>query len=517
MNTLTIARSLSLAGLLLSFGQALAETTVVSEQARESTVLCTRDRTEQLRALSPDNQGSALRDEIRNFQELAEETLSMRAAAIDLYHELRAKLDKNKPLSGEDLMRLNRGATAMLEQREALLRISKKHECWLDFSIPADEARAQMQATGIAMSLSAALLLYDNYLSAISLYHSDSALRRHLNRDDKSFELREGQLNKIALSFASPNNRFRVRRGIQWFEDHGYGEIAATDNDYRYLVELIEQSPARNAVRTVRPVGFVGNVTSFLATTGLDTVLSLKDQGMFLPSMIFGNAVGLVESRKGKLDGQPAILEHVSSRLRAGDILLEKTPFRLTDSFIPGHWGHVAVWVGTPDESRALGIWDHPVVRKYHSEIEAGRGVVEALRAGVKMNTMRHFMNIDDLAVLRDQTIFEAQRIQVILQALRQVGKGYDFNFDVESTDRIVCSELVYHTFVHRQWPTAKALGRVTISPDNVARHSLPGDFLDVVVLFHDGKEVTDAPRDFMAGLLKAAPLSSRPAEVPAT
>ena len=172
---------------------------------------------------------------------------------------------------------------------------------------------------------------------------------------------------------------------------------------------------------------------------------------------------------------------------------------------------------GTPDELRALGIWEHPVVRKYHAEIEAGRGVVEALRAGVKMNTMRHFMNIDDLAVLRDQTIFETQRVQAILQALRQVGKGYDFNFDVESTDRIVCSELVYHTFVHREWPTAKALGRVTISPDNVALHSLPGDFLDVVVLFHDGKEITEAPGDFMAALLKAAPLSSRPPETPAT
>ena len=61
------------------------------------------------------------------------------------------------------------------------------------------------------------------------------------------------------------------------------------------------------------------------------------------------------------------------------------------------------------------------------------------------------------------------------------------------------------------------ALGRVTISPDNVALHSLPGDFLDVVVLFHDGKEITEAQRDFMAGLLKAAPLSSRPPETPAT
>ena len=120
MNALTITRSLSLAGLLFAFGPALAETTAVAEQQPESTVLCTRDRTEQLRALSPEDQGSALRDEIRNFQEFAEETLSTRAAAIDLYHELRGKLDKNKPLSGDDLMRLNHGATAMLAQREAL-------------------------------------------------------------------------------------------------------------------------------------------------------------------------------------------------------------------------------------------------------------------------------------------------------------------------------------------------------------------------------------------------------------
>ena len=31
---------------------------------------------------------------------------------------------------------------------------------------------------------------------------------------------------------------------------------------------------------------------------------------------------------------------------QAGDILLEKTPFRLTDKLIPGYWGHAAVWIG---------------------------------------------------------------------------------------------------------------------------------------------------------------------------
>lgn len=500
--------------LLSTCGAAFAAPEPPAGRTSDNT-LCAEHRSEAHHGTTPEDQIQAMREEIAAYQNLAEETLSMRATAIELYHELRAKLDRSEPLSGEDLLRLNQGATLMLEQRETLLRISQEHECWLDDAIPEEAALARVQASGIALSLSAALLLYDNYLSAISLYRSDITLRRHLNRADKSFDLREGRLNEIALSFASPNNRYRARRAIQWFEDHGYGDVSTDDDGYRYLVGLIEQSPARNAVRTAHPIGFVGRLTGLLASTGLDTLLELKDQGVFVPSMVFGNAVGLIESRRGKLDGQPELVDHVSARLRAGDILLEKTPFRLTDSFIPGHWGHVAVWIGTPDELRALGIWEHPVVRKHHAEIEAGRGIVEALRSGVKMNTVPHFMNIDDLAVLRDSEMLEGQRVQVILQALRQVGKGYDFNFDVESTDRIVCSELVYHTFVHRQWPTAKALGRVTISPDNVARHAAPGDFLDVVMLYHDGNEIVDAPRTYMAELLRIAEPVASPTDAP--
>ena len=119
------------------------------------------------------------------------------------------------------------------------------------------------------------------------------------------------------------------------------------------------------------------------------------------------------------------------------------------------------------------------------------------------MNPLQQFMNIDDLAVLREPTLPPAQRAEVILHALRQVGKGYDFNFDVVSTDRIVCSELVYHTYSHRQWPTARYLGRATISPDNVALRALPGEELDVVLLFHDGQAIDGDLPGFMARLLK--------------
>ena len=46
------------------------------------------------------------------------------------------------------------------------------------------------------------------------------------------------------------------------------------------------------------------------------------------------------------------------------------------------------------------------------------------------MNTLEHFLNIDDLAVLRMKSMGSEAPAQSIVRALRQVGKEYDFNFD---------------------------------------------------------------------------------------
>lgn len=452
-------------------------------------------------------QQQALAREVLVYQGVVEEALAMRARSIRLLNELRDKAERREALSGRDLQRLNQGAAAMLEQRAALFRISLAHECWLDERIPADAQAAALQATGIAMSLSAALVLYDNYLSAISLFRADLKLRQHLNRADSGFAIREGELNRIAASFASPENRSRVRRALVWFETNGRAEAAAEDGGdeaYRYLVQLIEQSPSRNIVRQARPLEFFGNMFGLFSTLSFDTLLGLKKEGVHVSSLLFGSAVGLVESRRGKLDARPEVLAKLTSTARAGDILLEKTPFRLTDAFIPGHWGHVAVWVGNEAELRQLGVWEHSAVRPHHAAIRAGRSVVEALRSGVEMNTLAHFLNVDDLALLRQDGSPDAQRAEVVVQALRQVGKAYDFNFDVQSTDRIVCSELVYHSYVDLDWPTERHLGRVTISPDNIAVRATKLGPLSVALLYHDGDEIASGRGEAMEGLVQA-------------
>jgi uncharacterized protein YycO len=445
----------------------------------------------------------ALAHEFRTYQALTEEALAMRAKAIQLALALRAKEERHEPLSGQELQRLSQGADTLLGQRAALLRIAVAHECWLNDPIPSDPAAARLQWTGIAMSLSAALVLYDNYLLAVSLYQEDSKLRRHLNRSDRGYALQSGEIDRASVSFSAPGNRQRVREALKWFEAHGNIDGATAAQEDRYLTQLIEQSPSRHIVRQVRPLAFLNENFKFLSALTGDSLLSLKNEGVNISSLLFGNTIGLVESRRGKLDGRASVLASVANAVRAGDILLEKTPFRLTDTFIPGHWGHAAIWVGNEAELRQLGIWDHPVVRPHHDEIVAGRGVVEALRSGVQMNPLANFLNVDDLAVLRQNEIDDRMRAQVIVQALRQVGKAYDFNFDIESTDRIVCSELVYHAYTHLEWPTERHLGRATISPDNVAVRATGSGPLTIAVLYHDGNEVVESPPQALAKLVQ--------------
>lgn len=446
---------------------------------------------------------SSMAERIRAYQVLTEEALSLRERAIAFLDELKERDARHETLTGSDLKRLNQGAALLLAQRQALLATATEYECWLDDPVSADPETARAQASGIAMSLSAALILYDNYLTAVGVYRATPFLRHHLNRPDSGFGIPPGELTRISASFNSAINRARVRRGLVWYEEHGRMLGESANGDERYLAALIDQSLSYNMVRRARPVGYAANLMGFFGELSVDTLNLLKNEGVNFSSMVFGNTVGLIESRRGKLDGDAQTLAKLSGSVKAGDILLEKTPFRLTDAFIPGHWGHAAVWVGSEAELRELGIWDDPVVQPHQARIREGRGVVEALRAGVKMNSLAHFINVDDLAVLRREASSREQRIDVILQALRQVGKAYDFNFDVESTDRIVCSELVYHAYGDIRWPVARHLGRATVSPDNIAVLATGDGPLSVSLLYHDGREVADDPRHYIERLVQ--------------
>lgn len=188
-------------------------------------------------------------------------------------------------------------------------------------------------------------------------------------------------------------------------------------------------------------------------------------------SGFFGNIAGSIQWRKGFLFDSETATEIATNALRPMDIILEKSPFVLTDKFIPGHYGHVALYLGTKKQLEEIGMWNHPDIIPYQEQIENGRTILEAVRSGVRLNTIKDFMNIDEFTVVRKLNGLESseQIAEQITRGLDQIGKDYDFNFDISTLDKIVCSELIYVVFGHVNWPTRYRVGRATVTPDDIA------------------------------------------------
>ena len=217
-------------------------------------------------------------------------------------------------------------------------------------------------------------------------------------------------------------------------------------------------------------------------------------------SKVFGNIVGNIHIGTATITGD--ILENTVDEMMAflkpGDILLDKCEFAITDKIIQGHFGHVALWLGTPQEMEEYGLFDSTVnhqslkrAEEYQKQLMSGHSVLEALRPGVQVNTLHHFLNVDEVAVMRlkqgDMSNAEYKDLisRTLARGLYHLGQAYDFNFDVNTSNTIVCSELVYQAFPESiEWPTASAAGRLTISPDHVAMMAGPSDEMPFEVIY---------------------------------
>ena len=169
-------------------------------------------------------------------------------------------------------------------------------------------------------------------------------------------------------------------------------------------------------------------------------------------------------------------IEETEEMLEPGDILLERRNWYLSNAFLPGFWPHAALYIGREEDLANLGILEDPAVRARLSEWRKtdtdGRPktVLEAVSEGVIFNSLEHSMSADYVAVLRPR--LPKQRIaEAIVRAFDHHGKPYDFEFDFFSSDKIVCTELVYRAYeglLH--FPLVRVMGRDTLPAIEIVR-----------------------------------------------
>jgi len=429
------------------------------------------------------------------YQMYVEKTLSRRVISYKLFEDVVTK----DPLSGTDLDLIHKMLRSYLDSKDETAIKIDEYQYIMNDGDAAYTDKEELEL--LMMSLSAMLLRYDNYLLAYSKYNENSKLNDVLNYADSAYNIPTFTLrDDILYKYELDTDRVDINRMINYYKYKLRFYKDDTNSYFLYLRTLIEDSPSYQ----------IGFEDEFFLFSWFDTLYeAIANSADEIFSSFFdtvseniGNTAGLVETREGKLYRDNAITANVEANLYPGDILVERTPFRLTDKLIPGYWGHIAVYIGTENELRTMGIWDD-INATYQQNIMDGKLIVEALRDGVQLNSVAHFLNVDDLAIMHDNNETDEDKILRIKRVINQLGKEYDFEYDIEDNSKIICSELVYITSLNIEWDTASTVGINTISPDNVAIVSTHLDTVFTIPLMYiDGELVTTNTKEKMTQIL---------------
>lgn len=133
------------------------------------------------------------------------------------------------------------------------------------------------------------------------------------------------------------------------------------------------------------------------------------------------------------------------------DIVLLKSGTHFTEKLIPGYFGHVGICLGNDL-------------------------FIEAPRRGVRTCSTEEFSNGEIYLVIRPTNLSEMQKKKIRTSLRNQLGKEYDFIFNSQSPDRIICSDLVSLSYDFIEWQTKKRAGCYIFTPDDIVGSLLGRD-----------------------------------------
>ncbi|WP_457610361.1 YiiX/YebB-like N1pC/P60 family cysteine hydrolase [Lutibacter sp.] len=339
------------------------------------------------------------------------------------------------------------------------------------------------------------IIVLETYMLQQQVIGQNSKVNNLINEENKLYRQKKKSLKKIKKYIISKKYRESILNA--WLASEVLNENDFNKNKNTTIANniiktnyyqhfLLNSKSIRDSKRYFRKL--INKRSSLNTTVNFNNFVNSILSGL---SNFVGNFVGIFAIRKGKLFKNVVFIQSSLKLLQPLDILLEKTPFRLTDKFIPGFWGHAAIYVGNETQLKKLGIWDNPIVLKYREEIRKGKVIVEALRSNVAFNSFKHFTNIDDYAQLRlNKELTIEKKKEMILRVFAQIGKKYDFRYNVESSKKIICSELHYIIFNNVRFNTKRVMGINTILVDQVAEQGLKGGTFYPVNLYLDGIKV---------------------------
>ena len=357
-----------------------------------------------------------------------------------------------------------------LALRKALFHIAFRH---MDYA----ELSGELSDQSFLLAYASGLSLYRNAVLFVVFFKDQPNARRKLNEASPEIGIPPGMFDEMYVNITTSANVQLVLDGVEEFGERRASLARSSLLETPELAGLLERLDGYEAE--------LATAYDDLSTGRRDVLWSRVKSRIANPAYraqsFVSVMVGHIRTPLHAPGLSPSsINSDVRPKLQPGDILFTRRDGYLSNAFLPGNWGHAAMYLGSAEELRALG--DNPKLDATLTEVGyAGAdkdgypyAVIEAIGEGVRLSSLEFAIEANLLAVLRPK-LSDQQKQDAALAALELNGTPYDFAFDVFSQDKIICTELVYRAYSpHLDGGFEEVMGRKTLKPDGMIRAISP-------------------------------------------
>lgn len=309
-------------------------------------------------------------------------------------------------------------------------------------------------------------------------YHS--LIQRKLNEPFPEFRIPRKQYTKIFSAFVDQSNVFALRDAIYFARKNRRKLLKLRgDSDVGFIAKQLRGfeaslNPSKRS-HLKRAWSYVAHKWRRRGVVSAERLLAAALEG-------FGRTASELCDMQNK-QVTSSTVHAIAEFLQPGDVIVTRHAKALTNLFLPGFWPHAALYIGMPKQRQAANI-------NVGSEKEDlwvdDICVLEANKDGVLLHPLSETLTVDTFVILRPKLTAQSIRI-AIERALLHEGKKYNFDFNFFSSDRIVCTELIYRAYdglERLEFPLHERAGRKTMSAEDLLDFSLDTEAFTPVAIF---------------------------------
>ncbi len=348
----------------------------------------------------------------------------------------------------------------------------------------------ELQHSSFLVAYAGALVLVDAARFLRAEFHHRPLVRGKLNEPAADFGIEANTYEQIQKSLTNPIHAWRLYHAAKYLNQHWEKIKQITDPALCPVIELVSRLQDRLHITLDRYA--LARVRSRARALDNTAGMGLFQQALYgLQKAVASLTANLFV----KFDHIPILRSDIAQELRTllqpGDVLITRKEFAVTNYFLPGYWPHAAMFLGTSEQLQQLGLANVEQVRTrweklLHCDADDSLRVLEAMKDGVHVRSIKSPFGVDALAVLRPR-LAPDEISKAIARGFSHEGKSYDFDFDFNRSDRLVCTEVIYRSYEQVggiEFQLTKRAGRWTLAAEDLIRMALDRRHFETYAVF---------------------------------